>query len=494
MPVELVQVDDSRPYRRPLTYNGHMLAKVRAVLIAAGLLVAPGCRGDQEVEAIDAALLDAAPIDASDADAPEIDAAGIDATAIDAPGMDTSDIDTPDVDTPDVDAAGVDAAGVDAAALDAAGIDASPIDAGPPVITRYDYGGNGVSSILVGDNHLAGIDAPQGQAYLYGPNLGGPLLTFFPNSNNGPHMLGSDVAMVEDLSGDGLADLVMGDVYDGYNSPGVVYVYDSSTGQTARILGPFTGSNFGYPIASIGDTNGDRRSEFAVGNRRASTSDNIVVFSGATRTVLFEILGRLQPGVGDIDGDGAGDIAFTQAGRVQVVAGDDRTPLLDVLGMRAGPVGDVDHDGHPDVVVADGSAVTVRKFVAGNLTGSTLVSFMAANTVRRIARVGDLDLDGTPDVLVDETTSVAVYSGTTGVSLWSITVDAYSIAGPGDQNNDGHPDIAVGCSCYDAGPPATQGRVTVYSGANGAVLADVRQLRGTDVVGRSYGIGLSSGF
>jgi hypothetical protein len=369
-----------------------------------------------------------------------------------------------------------------------------PIDAGPPVITRYDYGGNGVSSILVGDPRVMGVDSPQGQAYLYGPNLTGPLLTFSPSSNNGPHVLGIAVAMVEDLSGDGLADLVMGDIYDGYTSPGVVYVHDSSTGQTAQILGPFTGSRFGSPIASIGDTNGDRRSEFAVGNLRAGTTNNIVVYSGATRTVLFEIPGRLQPGVGDIDGDGAGDIAFTQGGRVYVVAGDDRTPLLDVLGTRAGPVGDVDHDGHPDVVVADGAAVTVRKFVAGNLTGSPLVSFTAANTVRAIARVGDLDLDGTPDVFVDETTSVAVYSGTTGVLLRSITVDAQSIAGTGDQNNDGRPDIAVGCICYDAGPPATQGRVTVYSGANGAILADVRQLRGTDLNGRSFGSALSSGF
>jgi hypothetical protein len=99
-----------------------------------------------------------------------------------------------------------------------------------------------------------------------------------------------------------------------------------------------------------------------------------------------------------------------------------------------------------------------------------------------VASAGDVDLDGSSDVIVGawwdergkEKGSATVFSGKTGKILFVLRGDAedslfgLSVAGGGDCNGDGTPDLVVGAPFQKVGGKST-GAVTVYSGRGGKV-------------------------
>lgn len=105
-----------------------------------------------------------------------------------------------------------------------------------------------------------------------------------------------------------------------------------------------------------------------------------------------------------------------------------------------------------------------------------------------MAGIGDLDGDGLDDVLTLDAAVVEVLSGPTGAPLLSIpvafdptTVLQYAaLAGPGDIDCDGVPDILVAGQTDDTVP--TQGVARLYSGSDGALLWEAFGL-GQDVDG-----------
>ncbi|HEX9792896.1 MAG TPA: VCBS repeat-containing protein [Planctomycetota bacterium] len=166
----------------------------------------------------------------------------------------------------------------------------------------------------------------------------------------------------------------------------------------------------------------------------------------------------------------------------------------DQVGSSIAASGDVNGDGYPDFVVGavqgfvtDGSAAGYARLVSGR-GGEILHEWRGVARHEEfgyaVAGVGDLDGDGFPDVAVgsryDDAAgkgvgAVRVYSGQTGALLLETTGESAlgefgsSVAGLGDVDGDGTSDFAVGAPKGDA-LGADAGEVRVFSGASGALL------------------------
>lgn len=182
-----------------------------------------------------------------------------------------------------------------------------------------DHDGDGRVDLFVGHPGTNG-----GRAHLVSGKDGAVLRTYAPPSST--PSFGWYVARVDDLDGDGRADLAVG-TRPGYapDDPpnGAAYVMASGSGKELhRWTGDKPGSNFGEVVAALGDLDGDGRGEVVVSAPGTNWSRDVVgevhVYSGATGTELRrwrgseagELYGRMIVGAGDLDGDGADDLAI----------------------------------------------------------------------------------------------------------------------------------------------------------------------------------------
>jgi hypothetical protein len=185
---------------------------------------------------------------------------------------------------------------------------------------------------------------------------------------------GHSVASAGDVNGDGFPDLIVGaEAYDTGISPqdgGRATVIDAQTGLVIRTHdGQQTGANefFGIAVAGLGDVDGDGFSDYAVGASGWKTASNVsvgraTIYSGQSGveiwhdngTTAFGYVGKTLAALGDLNGDGANDIAVGAYGAAEVRIRDGRTgALLKSLTSTAGNgfgyalanCGDVDGDG-----------------------------------------------------------------------------------------------------------------------------------------------------
>ncbi len=216
-------------------------------------------------------------------------------------------------------------------------------------------------------------------------------------------------------------------------------------------------STFGKSLALVGDLDGDRCSEIAVG----SPSDGegrrgkVFLFSGKSGALLRELSGEGEnsgfgsdvAAIGDQDGDGVPDLAVgspfvrgqgTQ-GRVAIVSGKDgkRIRALEAepgehyLGTDLVALGDLDGDGKEDLLLrarVGGGPTEHERFVGVSAaTGKRLFvvdsppGVLACDLGRPIARVFDVDGDGVPDFAVEFGQVVHVRSGKDGKELKSFS-------------------------------------------------------------------------
>lgn len=199
-----------------------------------------------------------------------------------------------------------------------------------------DVDGDGVDDLAIGaPGYRAGTEAAQrnnGRAYLISAVTGDALLTLDTPAGEFEGSFGTSVGGVPDADGDGRGDVLVGAPGEdggGLSNAGHAYLFSGSTGALLHALVsplPRSGGGFGQTIAGIGDLDGDGRGDVAVGapsENRNVTSDpgRVHVFSSATGTSVATLrapdpgdpipvasFGSSVAGVPDRDGDGRAEV------------------------------------------------------------------------------------------------------------------------------------------------------------------------------------------
>lgn len=159
--------------------------------------------------------------------------------------------------------------------------------------------------------------------------------------------------------------------------------------------------------------------------------------------------------------------------------------------------GDVNHDGHADIIAGAGGVASAHDddravaAIFSGANGAALFTFSDGFTEfgGSVAGIGDVNGDGTPDVVVgsprfdpdmhgssSQVGRAYIYSGADGSLIRALTGEAAgdrfggAVGAAGDFNNDGRPDVIIGATGADAGG-RSRGRAYVFSGADGSLLA-----------------------
>jgi hypothetical protein len=264
-----------------------------------------------------------------------------------------------------------------------------------------DVNGDGYGDIIVGAP-LASYTYPNaGRVYVFSGADGSQLWT--RDGKGEDDYLGWGVGKVGLLNKDNAPEVAAAAMGAGKANGGEVYVYSGVNGSTYLTLGPFakgTAEVFGQFFTSgAGDINHDGKVDIFVGDYAdkrggGEGTGRAYVFSGADGSRLYVFNGENQEdgfgpgrGVGDVNGDGYGDLFIAaymseaggarKAGKGYVYSGKDGALLRtmtsrvknDYVGVDAFGVGDINGDGLTDYVLTgvdfDGTHLDHSYVIAG---------------------------------------------------------------------------------------------------------------------------------
>jgi FG-GAP repeat len=385
--------------------------------------------------------------------------------------------------------------------------DAAGDGCGSSVAPAGDVDGDGTKDVVVGHYGAPG-GTYAGRVRVYSGATGAVLFTL--QGSAAGDQFGASVDGAGDVNADGFADVIVGapGANAAGNDSGQARVF---AGPGGALLYTFNGGaafdHFGCSVGGAGDLNGDGRADLVVGAFGADSngldSGTVKVYSGQTGAQLFAFNGTTTGdwfgfsvhGAGDVNNDGvpdvvagapASDLGGEYSGSVRALSGANGAVLFtiagagglgggpgDLLGYAVSSAGDVNNDGYDDVIAGGpgdssatfgGGAAQVFAGPAGALIGYVTGVTQLEGLGYSVAGVGDVDGDGKDDYLAGSFTAptatspgvARVYSGMTGFALYTLTGgsaagDSFgqSVAGLGDLNADGRPEIAVGAPLAD---------------------------------------------
>jgi len=319
-----------------------------------------------------------------------------------------------------------------------------------------------------------------GRANVYSGENGSLMHTFAGTDAGG--WLGSQVAKLSDMTGDGIPELGIGAMHYLSGDPGQAFVY---SGADFSLLYNYTGEQagdwFGSRISDAGDVNDDDTPDFVVGaphnDEAGSEAGKVYVYSGLTGSLLHtfwgstndDALGASACGVGDINDDGYDDIlaganqtgaAGSEIGYVNIYSGQDGSVIRshtgqvvgDIFGQDAALIGDIDGDGWADYAIGSPGGSEFRSsvgigqvYVYSGQLGTVLNTYTSIDIQDifgwSVAGAGDINNDTVGDLIVG-----AYRSDSSGTDAGSAFV---FLLGDGDNDN-----LTAGCdNCPDTWNP-----------------------------------------
>lgn len=311
-----------------------------------------------------------------------------------------------------------------------------------------------------------------------------------------------------DVDGDGIEDYVAGEIWEkapGKAAAGGFRVVSGATGlEHFSVVGERAGDQLGWDVAIVDDVDGDGARDvvttalFWDASKTLGAAGRGYCYSGRTGILLWTHDGtRGGQGLGycaaiaDVSGDGVGDVAFGSVGGGSGTNGEGEVEFVDgvtglwlstIVGENPGDffglfiagIGDVDRDGLGDVMVAATSfngppALCGRVYVYSSRTLQKLYTVDGTQYQEHLGALPagspfDVDDDGVGDFAIGsgllqvdgaDDGVARLYSGRTGRILYEFrSLKAYgavasygeSLAFIDDANGDGFEDFIVGAS------------------------------------------------
>lgn len=390
---------------------------------------------------------------------------------------------------------------------------------GSAVASAGDVDGDGLDDLLIGARQSApGGSMRTGSVELLSGGTGARIRLYAGANEN--DQFGSAVAGVGDVDGDGVPDHLIGAPYADPNQAylaGTATLYSGATGATLYEMHGLQGDRLGTEVAGVGDLDGDGTPDFLVGAPHASPNFNtnagiVYLYSGASGSLIHEFhgpewggrMGEAICSAGDVDGDGKEDLLFgapttrvpngggISAGAAYVYSGATYALLHQFnsletgtfLGAAVSGAGDVDEDGHDDFVVTSYGADP------GGLTnaGSAYLISGAAGTILRtfhgtiaqehlgtsVCLLDDADGDGARELAFGAPDSnsgdgrIVIYRAVDGALLHEFVAApgvgtlGEVIAALGDVDGDALPDLIAGAPESDSPFGGFEGAALVY--------------------------------
>ena len=366
---------------------------------------------------------------------------------------------------------------------------------GAAVANAGDVDGDGVDDLMVGEPLYfpSGGNTYEGRVTILSGGTHAVIRTH--EGTQAQEQLGYAISGAGDVDGDGHADYAIGSQYhasNGLTSNGEVVVYSGADGSVLwSVDGAATNTYLGFSVASIDDVSGDGRPDLLVGNYNGSVNAY-----DASGQVIYTLTGQPSSLFGfslaacaDLDGDGVRDFligtpgynnaapSLVSCGGVFVYSAKSATLLFqftgdnayDSLGRVVSSLGDVDGDGIPDLLAGSwtsqgNGSLSGMVRVASGADGSTIRTVYGDAGNDRlgwsVVGLGDMDGDGVADYAASTIDGpypylgrVRAYSGATGATLyeWLGTAkptesngDLGSALAAGDFNRDGGADLVIG--------------------------------------------------
>ncbi len=287
---------------------------------------------------------------------------------------------------------------------------------GTAVVGSEDLTGDGLADMVVGGPGESSLIADAGAAWVVaGPVTGNQTLGTSPARFRGDsaERLGSSLAALGDVDGDGFADLALGAPESGDDYHGEAYVFlgplsgaASSADADAAWVGQDSGGRAASALAAAGDVDGDGLPDLAVGQQRIGSDSGGVVW---VVSEPWRFGGALDDAPGAVRGEGSDGL------------------------WRADGLGDLNGDGFGELLVGApgrerGGANVIYVPITGTVYAADLYPAIAGEDSGdllgyAVAGVGDADGDGTPDLLVGA--PGADPSGVESGAVWLLSAGAF---------------------------------------------------------------------